>query len=259
MKLLTCPKCKRIFRKKIGLKLHAKFSHGKTLELLTRQIKRSRKMQKFYDISSSSDESDNNLKINPLFKKINKKSSLSYDSDDEIEVLQKNFHQVQKDNKCNYCKKSFFHSEGLKIHNILVHDSHRSYNCDICGKSCVCPGDLKKHFKNVHKDKKDQKNQRNIKSKFDLRYESDIDYDYAFDNDINKDEVIIQEGHKSVHEGQKITKKQRNSQSDSDNDIIVIKHKKEILSLDINLAKTLVRDDPEVWSPTVLLSDWLKD
>ena len=125
MKLLTCPKCKRIFRKKIGLKLHAKFSHGKTLELLTRQVKRPRKMQKYYDISSSSDDSDNDFSDIKEMKqvrrtrksqKFNKKSILSDDSDNEIEVLEKNFHQVQKDNKCNYCEKSFFHSEGLKIH-----------------------------------------------------------------------------------------------------------------------------------------------
>merc|ERR1719412_1304533 len=40
LKLLTCPDCKRIFHKELGLELHAKSIHGKTLDDLKRQVKR---------------------------------------------------------------------------------------------------------------------------------------------------------------------------------------------------------------------------
>merc|ERR1712241_1089320 len=40
LKLLTCPDCKRIFRKELGLELHAKSIHGKSLDDLKRQVKR---------------------------------------------------------------------------------------------------------------------------------------------------------------------------------------------------------------------------
>ena len=44
-------------------------------------------------------------------------------------------HEGHRDYKCNSCGKAFGYSQDLKIHIHTVHEGHRDHKCDSCDKS----------------------------------------------------------------------------------------------------------------------------
>ena len=55
-----------------------------------------------------------------------------------------------KDNKCEFCGKSFSEARTLKRHIHIIHEGHRDYKCESCSKSFTQAGYLNKHIHTVH-------------------------------------------------------------------------------------------------------------
>ena len=68
-------------------------------------------------------------------------------------------HEVSKDNKCEFCGKSFSPVDGLTVHMKYVHDGdQRNYKCEQCLQSFKRKSDLKSHIYVKHEDHKDDYN-----------------------------------------------------------------------------------------------------
>ena len=60
--------------------------------------------------------------------------------------------------KCEFCNNKLFYSAtSLKSHIYIVHEGHRDYTCDTCGKSFSQPQGLKRHKLGVHEGIKNHK------------------------------------------------------------------------------------------------------
>ena len=66
------------------------------------------------------------------------------------------FKDLLKKRVCDHCGK-FFLTTKLKAHIINVHEGHKEYKCDICGKPFTHKQGLKKHIHTIHEGQKDYK------------------------------------------------------------------------------------------------------
>ena len=66
-------------------------------------------------------------------------------------------HESHKYYKCDSCGKSFSYAGHLKRHIHTVHEGHKVYKCNYCGKSFSDGGTLRKHIHLVHEGHKDYK------------------------------------------------------------------------------------------------------
>ena len=66
-------------------------------------------------------------------------------------------HEDHKDYKCEDCGKSFSEAGSLKKHIYTVHEGHKDYKCEDCGKSFTQSQSLEIHLHTVHDGFKDHK------------------------------------------------------------------------------------------------------
>ena len=83
--------------------------------------------------------------------------------------LERHIESAHLNLKCKFCGKSFSNAQKLKTHkhrdhevnielkkhNNTVHEGHKAYDCNTCGKSFTTLGNLKKHIHIVHEGHKD--------------------------------------------------------------------------------------------------------
>ena len=66
-------------------------------------------------------------------------------------------HEGHKDYKCESCGKSFAEAGSLRKHIHRIHEGHKDHKCESCGKSFSQAGNLKIHIHTVHEGHKDYK------------------------------------------------------------------------------------------------------
>ena len=67
----------------------------------------------------------------------------------------KTIHEGHKDYKCDSCGKSFVQPGVLRRHTITVYEGHKDFECDSCVKAFTEAGSLTRHIKTVHEHRKD--------------------------------------------------------------------------------------------------------
>ena len=65
--------------------------------------------------------------------------------------LKRHIHECHKNFKCNSCGKSFTRAYSLNIHIKTIHKGHKDFKCDSCGKSFKEASNLRKHIIKVIK------------------------------------------------------------------------------------------------------------
>ena len=58
--------------------------------------------------------------------------------------------------RCKYCSKTLTQKGNLNKHIHTIHNGHKDYNCNACGKS-FSQASLKKHIQSVHQGHKNHK------------------------------------------------------------------------------------------------------
>ena len=81
----------------------------------------------------------------------------SFSEEGKIRKYIHGVHEGHKDYSCDSCGKSFSQSSNLNKHIYTVHEGHKDYKCESCGESFVDTGKLKQHIHIIHEGRKKER------------------------------------------------------------------------------------------------------